>query len=56
MNVLCTSEWANMLPFSIIIVIYIYTIICLKSVGVRKLQVAILALSPREMSQTVRIV
>ena len=36
--------------------IIIYTIICLKSVGVRKLQLAILALSPREMSQTVRIV
>ena len=34
----------------------IYTIICLKSVGVRKLQVAILARSPREMSQTDRIV
>ena len=36
----------------------IYTIILLKSVSVvvRKLQVAILARSPREMSQTVRIV
>ena len=34
----------------------IYTIICLKSVAVRKLQVAILAPSPREMSQTERIV
>ena len=34
----------------------IYTIICLKSVVVRKLQVAILARSPREMSQTDRIV
>ena len=33
----------------------IYTIICLKSVGVRKLQVAIIALSPREMSLTDRI-
>ena len=33
----------------------IYTIICLKSVDVRKLQVAILARSPREMSQTDRI-
>ena len=32
-----------------------YTISCLKSVGVRKLQVAILALSPREMSLTDRI-
>ena len=32
-----------------------YTIICLKSVGVRKLQVEILARSPREMSQTDRI-
>ena len=36
--------------------VYIYTIICLKSVVVRKLQVAILARSPREMSQTDRIV
>ena len=34
----------------------IYTIICLKSVAVRKLQVGILARSPREMSQTDRIV
>ena len=34
----------------------IYTIICLKSVDVRKLQVAILARSPREMSQTDRII
>ena len=34
----------------------IYTIILLKSVGVRKLQVAILAWSSREMSLTVRIV
>ena len=34
----------------------IYTIICLKSVVVRKLQVAILARSPREMSQTDRII
>ena len=33
----------------------IYTIICLKSVDVRKLQVAILARSPREMSETDRI-
>ena len=33
----------------------LYTIICLKSVGVRKLHVAILARSPREMSQTDRI-
>ena len=33
----------------------IYTIICLKSVNVRRLQVAILARSPREMSQTDRI-
>ena len=33
----------------------IYTIICLKSVGVRKLQVAILARSPREMFLTDRI-
>ena len=32
-----------------------YTVILLKSVGVRKLQVAILARSSREMSQTVRI-
>ena len=34
---------------------YIYTKICLKSVGVRKRQVAILARSPREMSLTDRI-
>ena len=34
----------------------IYTIILLKSVGVRKLQVAILARSSREMSLTVHIV
>ena len=33
----------------------IYTIICLKSVDVRRQQVAILARSPREMSQTDRI-
>ena len=33
----------------------IYTIICLKSVNVRKVQVAILARLPREMSQTDRI-
>ena len=33
----------------------IYTIICLKSVNVRKVQVAILARFPREMSQTDRI-
>ena len=33
----------------------IYTIILLKTVAVRKLQVAILARSSREMSQTVRI-
>ena len=36
--------------------VYIYTIICLKSVAVRKLHVAILAPSPRETSQTDRIV
>ena len=35
--------------------VIIYTIILLISVGVRKLQVAILARSSREMSQTVRI-
>ena len=34
---------------------HIYTIICLKSVGVRKRHVAILALSSREMSLTDRI-
>ena len=34
---------------------YIYTIICLKSVDIRRLQVAILARSPREMSQTDRM-
>ena len=33
----------------------IYPIICLKSVDFRRLQVVILALSPREMSQTDRI-
>ena len=33
----------------------IYTILCLKSVDVRKVQVAILARFPREMSQTDRI-
>ena len=33
----------------------IYPIICLKSVDVRRMQVVILALSPREMSQTDRI-
>ena len=38
-----------------ICVLSIYTIICLKSGAVRKLQVAILARSPREMSQTDRI-
>ena len=37
-------------------VLYIYTIILIKSVDVRKLQVAILARSSREMSLTVRIV
>ena len=35
--------------------VVIYPIICLKSVDVRRLQVAILARSPREMSQTDRI-
>ena len=35
--------------------IIIYTIICLKSVNVRKVQVAILAQLPREMSQSDRI-
>ena len=34
---------------------YIYTIILHKSVDIRKLQVAILAISPREMSLTDRI-
>ena len=34
---------------------FLYPIICLKSVDVRRLQVAILARSPREMSQTDRI-
>ena len=33
----------------------IYTMICLKSVNVRKVQVAIIARLPREMSQTDRI-
>ena len=38
-------------------VFFIYTVVCLKSlsVDVRKLKVAILARSPREMSQTDRI-
>ena len=36
-------------PISLIYTIYIYTILLLKSVGVRKLQVAILARSSREM-------
>ena len=36
--------------------IHIYTIVCLKSVAVRKLQVVILPPSPREISQTDRIV
>ena len=39
-----------------VIKIIIYTIICLKSVAVRNLQVVILARSPREISQTDRIV
>ena len=39
----------------VLLFIYIYTIIRRKSVDVRKLQVAILARSPREMSQTDRI-
>ena len=39
-----------------IVGLYIYTIIPLKFVGVRKLQIAILARSSREMSLTVRIV
>ena len=38
-----------------ILLIIIYPIICLKSVDVRRQQVVILALSPREMSQTDRI-
>ena len=46
------SEWKS----HILIKYHIYTIILLKSVGVRKLQVAILARSSREMSLTVRIV
>ena len=48
------------LPCTFYYIIIIYTIICLKSVSlsvdVRRLQVAILARSPREMSQTDRIV
>ena len=40
----------------IIAVYHIYTIILLKSVGVRKLQVAILARSSRDISLTVHIV
>ena len=36
--------------------LFIYTIICLKYIVIRKLQAAILARSPREISQTDRIV
>ena len=35
--------------------VYIYTIICLKSVDVRTMQLAIMVQSRREMSQTDRI-
>ena len=41
--------------YDLCISIFICTIILLKSVAVRKLQVAILARSSREMYQTVRI-
>ena len=40
---------------TLLLLAIIYTIILLKSIAVRKLQVAILARSSREMSQTVRI-
>ena len=49
------TRWQHFLSWECYLVI-IYTIICLKSIAVRKLQVAILAPSPREMSQTERIV
>ena len=38
-----------------VMALFIYTIILIKSVAVRKLDVAILARSSREMSQTVRV-
>ena len=49
------NMWVNSLC-TVIAAWLIYTIIFLKSVGVRKLQVACLARSSREMSLTVRIV
>ena len=42
LHLTATTQWVTKLAC-------IYTIICLESVGVRKLQVAILAVSPREM-------
>ena len=48
-------SWQGMVKFYKGIICVIYTIICLKSVVVRTLQVAILARSPREMSLTDRI-
>ena len=56
-NVLSTNTVHNIIiTVALLLAAFIYTIICLKSVVVRKLQVAILARSPREMSQTDRIV
>ena len=48
-------RFSNFAPKSVLIST-IYIIILLKSVGVSKLQVAILARSSREMSQTVCII
>ena len=48
-------QWQCCFMFRTVVRPSIYTIICLKSVDVRRLQVAILARSPREMSQTDRI-
>ena len=47
--------FCSMLKINNIVLYVIYTIILLKSVAVCKLQVAILAQSSRELSQTVRI-
>ena len=51
----CDSSLIQLINYRIIAGRIIYTIICLKSVGVRRWQVAILARSPREMSLTDRI-
>ena len=52
-----TNKWVSSLTLDCngVFAIKAYTIILLKSVSVSKLQVAILARSSREMSQTVRI-